>query len=77
MITQGEFWARVHMVQAANPSWRWGQTCFNVLHSVHMGAAEAIRGTDIDPFYDENAGKYGGRYTTFVAYVDGLFPESR
>lgn len=33
------------------PDWRHGQTLFNALHSVDPDLANAIRGTDADPFY--------------------------
>lgn len=35
----------------ANPSWRMGQTYFNVLMDAAPDLAEEIRGTDLDPFH--------------------------
>lgn len=35
-----------------HPEWRRGQAFFNVLCNYDPAAAEAMRGTDIDPFYD-------------------------
>lgn len=43
----------VVIVRSENPSWRKGQTYFNVLHDVRPDLAELIRGTSIDPFYRE------------------------
>lgn len=37
-----------------HPEWRRGQAFFNVLYDYDVAAAEAIRGTDIDPFYDNS-----------------------
>lgn len=43
-----------HMVsvrQQENPSWRFGQTVFNVLFEFRPEKAEEIRTTKLDPFY--------------------------
>lgn len=34
--------------------WRNGQAAFNVLYSMHPELAQEIRGTDLDPFYDDS-----------------------
>lgn len=43
----------VNQIQKKNPSWRKGQTHFNVLHDVRPDLAELIRGTSIDPFHKD------------------------
>lgn len=41
----------VHVLNNADE--RFGQAAFNVLREVDPVLAEEIRGTDLDPFYDE------------------------
>ena len=33
---------------------RYGQTCFNVLYLLDPDLADSIRGTDLDPFHNDN-----------------------
>ena len=40
--------------KGAEALWRPGQRFFNVLAEYHPELAEKIRGTDIDPFYDDH-----------------------
>jgi hypothetical protein len=44
------------VVQALNKfeSWRVGQTYFNVLYRVRPDLSEAIRGTHLDPFHNDD-----------------------
>lgn len=56
------------LTRAANPSWRKGQTYFNVLSNVRPDIAESIRGTDLDPFHDDSK---IGEFLTYVAKVWG------
>lgn len=50
-----EFLRIVNEKTQLNPTWRKGQTLFNVLSKLHPKLAECIRGTNNDPFYnDEN-----------------------
>lgn len=44
-------WAEYHK---ANPAQRRGQALFNHLHDVRTDLAERIRGTNLDPFYDDS-----------------------
>jgi hypothetical protein len=46
------FAEEVGRVKAANPSWRLGQTMFNVLYEHYPELANNIRGTEADPFYN-------------------------
>ena len=39
--------------KASNPDWRAGQTMFNVLAYLDEHAAESIRGTNADPYYND------------------------
>lgn len=34
--------------------WRYGQTCFNVLYELDSDLANSIRGTELDPFYNDD-----------------------
>lgn len=43
----------VVVTRAENPSWRKGQTYFNVLHDVRQDLAKRISGTPIDPYYED------------------------
>lgn len=43
--------------------WRPGQAAFNVLSSMHPDLAEHVRGTESDPFYDDE------RLTAFYLWV--------
>lgn len=36
-----------------NPTWRKGQTWFNSLSVLYPSVAESIRGTENDPFYND------------------------
>lgn len=38
-----------------HPTWRLGQTYFNVLHQKRPDLADKIRGTYLDPFYSNGA----------------------
>lgn len=51
----------------AHPEWRWGQTLFNVLHTVRPDLSERVRGTLFDPFYSMGNGPKVGKFFTFVA----------
>lgn len=46
-----------------NPNWRTGQTYFNTLNQVRQDLADAIRGTNLDPFYVDS------KVPQFLAYV--------
>lgn len=35
-------------------SWRAGQASFNVLSDFHKSLADQVRGTELDPFYDDS-----------------------
>jgi hypothetical protein len=52
-MTYGQYLERVMVVMASNPSWRQGQTMFNVLWEVNPALAERVRGSLVDPFYSE------------------------
>lgn len=47
-----EYKAYVAEEQARHPEWRSGQTHFNVLYAYMPELADWVRGTFIDPFYD-------------------------
>lgn len=42
-----------HMINNIQDGQRNGQACFNALHSVKPDDANSVRGTEIDPFYDD------------------------
>ena len=33
---------------------RYGQACYNVLSEMYPDIADKVRGTDLDPFYNDN-----------------------
>ncbi len=50
---------KVGAYQRKYPEWREGQTWFNVLYEQHPEIADDIRGTILDPFYnDENLPRF-------------------
>jgi hypothetical protein len=64
----------LHEAQALAQSkgWRYGQACFNLLLDKSPEMAEAIRGTDKDPFY---AGRDSERFRKFVEYLNASATE--
>lgn len=50
-MTYAEYIKLCEETQKENPSWRWGQTCFNVLVQVRSDLSEQVRATPLDPFY--------------------------
>jgi hypothetical protein len=46
-----EFGTRVQAMLRAT-RWRCGQAMFNVLTDMNLSLAEEVRGTELDPFYD-------------------------
>lgn len=41
-------------MRSKHHDWRGGQAIFNALYELHSKVANIIRGTKIDPFYDNN-----------------------
>jgi hypothetical protein len=79
-MTNHEFWIEVNKVytyyrhaQPLDP-WRYGQTAFNVLHNHYPDQANAIRGTEADPFniQDADLDYTNPRWCNFVAYIQGM-----
>lgn len=48
-----EYLQEVQQKKYEEPSWRMGQTFFNVLYNLHPDAANALRARRFDPFYDD------------------------
>jgi hypothetical protein len=48
----------------SNPEQRTGQSAFNALHSVRPDLADRVRGTIIDPFYDDE------KFMDFLSFVE-------
>lgn len=57
---------------ARSKGWRYGQACFNLLLDKSPEMAEAIRGTDKDPFY---AGRDSEQFRKFVEYLNASATE--
>lgn len=51
-------------------SWRKGQTYFNVLTKLHPELAEEVRGSKIDPFYNDE------RLPEFFKFITNEFNDS-
>lgn len=45
---------RSNALREWHPLWRQGQRLFNALHDTNATLANEVRGTDIDPFYDDS-----------------------
>ena len=58
-------WQRVEILLRKNPNLRRGQALFNALAEVNPNKADRIRGTDIDPFFNNN------RIKAFFQEVEG------
>lgn len=43
-----------HVFSEVTPSWRTGQTAFNILVQVRPDIAEMVRGSLYDPFYQDS-----------------------
>jgi hypothetical protein len=56
----------VEDARRANPSWRLGQTHFNVLYDHAPHVADKVRSTIADPFYDD---------TRLKAFFDAILPD--
>lgn len=52
-MTFAQWLEHASRTKAAIPNLRWGQTLFNTLVDVRPDIAERIRGTSLDPFYDD------------------------
>lgn len=48
-----DYLARVSTAKNLYPSWRMGQTYFNVLHDLRPDIANKLRATVADPFYND------------------------
>jgi hypothetical protein len=53
MKRYAEFMTEVGRAIMKHPEWRYGQTVFNVMHSMHPELADKFRGTSVDPFYKD------------------------
>jgi len=53
-MTRAEFMALLHTYMMENRGQRKGQASFNLLHSYFPEQVEAVRSTDLDPFYIES-----------------------
>jgi hypothetical protein len=62
-----EYVRKVYEVLGTNRTLRPGQAYFNVLHDVRPGSANVIRGTHLDPFYDDS------RLPEFLRHVESVF----
>ena len=59
MINRKAFDATVVNFNKKYPKWRKGQTVFNVMMEIYPDKANSLRGSDIDPFYnDDNIDKF-------------------
>jgi hypothetical protein len=50
-------------IYAFECEWRYGQTCFNVFDSLYPELADKIRGTERDPFHNDD------RVPEFLGFV--------
>lgn len=53
-MTVQDFYVELVGERARHPEWRGGQLIFNHLSIHRPDLAERIRGTDLDPFYDDS-----------------------
>jgi uncharacterized protein (DUF1786 family) len=65
-----EFWILVGMQRAQHSSERLGQIAFNILEENRPEMANAIRGSDMDPFYVSDAmTSFDKRMDRFVTWL--------
>jgi hypothetical protein len=53
MSAYGNYLAACVRAVCDHPDWRVGQAHFNVLADLAPDVADAVRGTNLDPFYDD------------------------
>jgi hypothetical protein len=72
-----DYWREVNRAKHHNPEWRFGQAAFNVLHANFPDLANAIRGTEVDPFHlpESNDFYIHPRWDLFVEYVNSSIPD--
>lgn len=70
MNSYAHYEAAVAAYQQVDPQQRPGQAHVNVLSLLHPELADSVRGSDIDPFYDDE------RLTDFRAFVDMRLAEA-
>ena len=63
-MTFDEYLTNVETALITHPSWRQGQTFFNVLATERPALSEQVRGTLLDPFY-----KAGDELVPFFEWV--------
>lgn len=69
-MTFPEYLVEVAAYQTSHPSWRRGQRHFNVLCMHRTDISETIRGTLLDPFYQD------ARIPTFLEAVRSRWSKS-
>ena len=47
------YFSSVYKALEANVNWRIGQVYFNILYIMRPDISERVRGTNLDPFYDD------------------------
>lgn len=52
-MTFEEYQTAVEYAQENNPTWRKGQAAFNVLMCNREDLSERVRGTPLDPYYND------------------------
>ena len=62
-MTFGDYILAVMHQWSETPSWRAGQTYFNVLYRMRPEMADSLRGSSRDPFYNDD------RIDDFLDYV--------
>jgi hypothetical protein len=63
-----EYVTAVTAASDAHPSWRLGQAYFNVLADANPALADSIRGSDLDPFYNDDV------LPALVVWLQGSWP---
>ena len=67
--TYEEYLEECARVQATYPSWRWGQTLFNVLSESRPDLSKKVHGTELDTFYADHATKRREKIDGFLRFV--------
>ena len=52
-MTIERFMSDIKIIYQENSAWRCGQVLFNYLYTVNPDLADKIRGTELDPFYND------------------------
>ena len=69
MMTSHRFYVLAGLYASEHPDMRWGQAIFNYLYQVRPELADAIIGTDANPYYITNTMETE-KWEQFLAFIE-------